>query len=299
MLDIDQERRLFKRNWRYFGVCLPLLLFLNNAANNAVFYAWSAQAMYEQRPLPDVLLAEDPSVVRLATGVRLGAIIMMWVTFVGALAFPCAHSTVLVLRRFICVYAVASALRLSTLFVTLLPATSYYCIAPHAGGTYRASRAPRTAWDVLTQVHWKHNCGDFLFSGHTSLMVCVWLTVELCMAGYWQRWASAPRSDGSRSWARKFVAAQILGVYGMRMKIAIFLYNTPRARKHYTIDVLVAFYVTCLLWNSLAVHFPTTLDDERAATAPPLLPMLKFAAASDVNANSALTFYDSLKRRDK
>lgn len=256
MLPFAEEKRLLVEHWRYVLFCLPFIILVHNTAHNAVFFRWNLYKMYEKPSLPDILMANDKATIRWADHIRFGAMTMMWITLAGACLFRSKHSFVLIFRRFVVVYTVASLLRCATFFVTLLPGTADYCIAPSIGGTYSSARAPQNVWQIFTRFDWTHGCGDLLFSGHTALMVLVWLMVELCFENHTQRF-----NEAKSNWDRNFAFAQLLAVLGMRMKMTIFLLTTPISRKHYTIDVLVGLYVTVLLWKNSAYYFPTTIEN--------------------------------------
>ena len=258
MLELSVELAHLRAQRRYIVFVLPAIIVLHNAAHNAVFRRWDAYQMYNERTLPDVIMSSTSlHVGKTANGVRIGTFVMMAVTGVGCLFYKSEHSAVLLVRKFIAVYAASSLLRCLTFFVTLLPATAPYCLAKSLGGTYVPHTAPRTWHDVFWVYNWTHACGDLLFSGHTILMVCMWLVIERVFYGYWTRFATAKNAH-----ARMWVIAQVFAVYGARVKLVLFLFNTVKARKHYTIDVVVALYVTTLLWFVIAQHLPTTVQPD-------------------------------------
>jgi hypothetical protein len=257
MLKLSDEMRLFKEHWRYFFFILPGIILIHNAAHNAVFWRWNQNKMYDMPPLPDLIMDNTNLKIDMAAnGVRIGTLAMMAVTAIAALFFNSGHSSILIVRRFIAVYASASLLRCITFFATLLPATAPYCLSPTIGGTYYPKRAPHSFNEVFTRFDWTHACGDLLFSGHTALVVCMWLVIELIFAGAWGRF-KVQKDNHQRKW----IVMQMFAIYGARMKLVLFLYNTVKARKHYTIDVVVALYVTVLLWH-VSGHYFATIDEE-------------------------------------
>lgn len=256
MLRWDTEIDLLLKHWQYFLIVLPGVIFVHNAAHNAVFWKWNSAHMYERRPLPDMFMGTNLDVPSATEATRVGTMVMTIVTFLMAFGLRTGHSSVLILRRFIAVYATASLLRCVVFFVTLIPAPSSYCLSRAQGGTYSALRAPHTLNDVLTRFDVTHACGDLLFSGHTVLITCMYLTIELCFGGAWDRFHASRDFINDGKWA----VMQILALYGARLKLALFTLYTVRARKHYSIDVLVAVLFTLLLWAVYSPLFPTQVD---------------------------------------
>ena len=84
-------------------------------------------------------------------------------------------------------------------------------------------------------------CGDFLFSGHASIVAA-----SICL--FWaQRWAGAPR------WPLALLVP-------LTVLLVVVSFGYAFERWHYTIDVALGFLVTCA--NPSHPHFP-------AAPAPP------------------------------
>lgn len=253
MLSAKLEWRLLREEWRHFALLLPAAVLVHNAAHNAVFWRWNAEHMYRYAPLPDLIMSDSLHVPAAYNTARMGTFVMMCVAAIGILFLKNGHSSVLLFRRFVCVYAAASALRCVTFFVTLLPGTASYCVSHELGGTYTPARAPHSWHDVFFRFDWTHACGDLLYSGHTALVVCMYLSIEVALGGAWDRFAVV-RTRAEQWWC----TLQILALYSTRLKLGLFLYTTVRARKHYSIDVLIACYVTCFLWLILSPHLPTT-----------------------------------------
>lgn len=138
----------------------------------------------------------------------------------------------IVLRRLFLIMAILYLYRAITMYITVLPIASrtYFC-APQTGDL--------TIWEVVKRVftlmsgfglsiNGKHvYCGDFIYSGHTVSLVMSYLTIaeytpEKCWFLQWTFW--------------------ILAFSGI-----IFL---QFAHGHYTIDVVVAYYVTTrIFWT--------------------------------------------------
>lgn len=208
----------------------------HNAAHNAVFYKWNALEMYKIRTLPDFLMdkvpLDDLDAINMYNDVRLTCFVFILASAVYSLVeWACrrdSHCAFSALRNFIEVYIIASLLRCTTFFATVLPGTASYCLDPSLGGTYSPERAPKNLDEVLTRFDVAHSCGDLLFSGHVVLTTCAFLTT-----------LQLSRSDLLRTMNR--------------VVLPCFCICTVLSRKHYSIDVLLALYVTYLLWQKVAL----------------------------------------------
>merc|ERR1719225_522602 len=136
----------------------------------------------------------------------------------------------IILRRIWLLLGVLYYYRALTFFVTVLPkADEYYTCMPKQNETTAMVYVQR----VLTiisggglSINGKHVfCGDYIFSGHTMTLTLGYLAIK----------QYSPRRFILLHWA-SFLAA-LCGV--------IFLLL---ARGHYTIDVLLAYYVSSRLW---------------------------------------------------
>lgn len=213
-------------------VLLPVVILIHNTAHNAVFMRWNTLRMYEVPTLPDILMGPEKVSINTNT-VR--AIAFAAICACAALtAIRQRASASLVFYRFVCVYAIASVLRCATFFATLLPATATYCKSPKIGGTYNPDRAPKTIYEVMFRFDWTHSCGDLLFSGHTVLIMCAYLSTESLV-----------------KYACEVKVFDRFLLWLCRLLLLPFLVLTVYTRKHYTIDVGIAVLVTVLLWRVL------------------------------------------------
>ncbi|KAF6254779.1 PAP2 superfamily C-terminal-domain-containing protein [Scenedesmus sp. NREL 46B-D3] len=212
------------------------------------------------QPLHDVgfqLEQELPAGTRWVSEAIFTVLLLSFVgwTFTPLLARPSSFSTVVLWTRLLTVLVVCQSLRILSFSATQLPGPAPHC---HAG-TPTATRAPVAAWwrhlvvDVGRQV--ATSCGDLIFSSHMTFI----LTGVLAYTHY-----GSKRLVKAAAWA----AAAVLAV----LIIA--------ARKHYTVDVVIAWYTVPMVYTLLHVFWrqrcsssyavlPTTADaDDRAAGQP-------------------------------
>jgi hypothetical protein len=155
---------------------------------------------------------------------------MVVVCLLWALArvFTMGSHTFTTLRRVFFITGTVYLLRAMTVIVTVLPNPLLECKSePHEDLFF-------DAWLLFT-AH-RTSCGDVFFSGHTIIFTCgmlVWLTY-------------------SRHAALRIIATT-LGVIGMVSLVA--------SAYHYTIDVIVGFWVTNWIWTMY--HWSVTLPSLR------------------------------------
>ena len=146
-----------------------------------------------------------------------------------AAASPRAQPSIVALRRAMVTVAICQLLRALSFSVTQLPAPGRQC---------QPGVAEPVPWPV-TWLDWlkvdvkrqaSQGCGDLIFSSHVTFG----LTFTLAIWHY----ASRGRVDAAfRAIMSVCLVAQCLGIIG--------------ARKHYTVDVVVALYVVPLVWEAL------------------------------------------------
>ncbi|XP_039276655.1 phosphatidylcholine:ceramide cholinephosphotransferase 2-like isoform X2 [Nilaparvata lugens] len=187
-------------------------------------------------PLPDTFLDNVPV---MPWALDLSEVLIMLSTTVtyGVIIFH-RHRWI-VLRRVFLMLSILYLMRSITMYVTVLPMSSstYYC-SPKANIT-SISIIGKRVFQLISgfglSINGKHTyCGDYIYSGHTVILVICYLIIseyspKRC---YLLHWASALTS--------------FVGV------ILVLL-----ARGHYTVDVLIAYYVTTTIfwiYHTLANH---------------------------------------------
>jgi len=136
------------------------------------------------------------------------------------------------LARFVAVCVLAQCLRVITFFVTTLPAPNYHC-RPDSP----VYNPPKTVWDVFLRQDGFHGCGDLVFSSHSMFAVLCALTVQ------------------------KYSSSIIMKVVWWVVVFALGLLVVA-ARKHYSLDVIIAWYTLPLIWIAYEFHFPDKLPKE-------------------------------------
>lgn len=241
------EVSLFGFYWPW-ALVLGLAAWFHSIMTNLVFYLYNVENVWQQPPLFDLgqHLFAGPSSEDATSALRLlgyyGVLVTgvftlvqpFWATFAvsrdrdGAPVRFCANHA---LKKASMVYAVGSVLRCLSFLATVLPAPASYCQAPANGGTYNPARAPHTAAEVVTRFDLEFGCGDLIFSGHVfTLSLLLYIT---------QRWSM---------WVGQKVICWLF--------YPLLLYFTIVDDKHYSVDVVIAVYITPLLWfwvNRLAL----------------------------------------------
>ncbi|KAL6772169.1 hypothetical protein ACKKBG_A29205 [Auxenochlorella protothecoides x Auxenochlorella symbiontica] len=140
--------------------------------------------------------------------------------------------TAVLYARLLMVLTACQALRILSFTVTQLPAPNYHCRADQATAVLAW---PRHWWqhvvvDVGRQA--THGCGDLLFSSHTTFVLVGCLTFT---------------EYGSR------VVMKVVGWIG----VGIMGLCIIASRKHYTVDVVVAWYVVPLVFYAMHRRWTT------------------------------------------
>jgi len=148
------------------------------------------------------------------------------------------YSTMM-LARFLAVCALAQALRIVTFLVTSLPGPNYHC-RPDS----KNYNPPRGMWDIFTTQDPFTHCGDLIFSSHTIFVI-------LCVAT-WTKYANL-------SWVHRWLMYLFPPFFGLFV---------VAARKHYSVDIVVAMYVVPLVWTVYDTKFPDKLPPELLANEP-------------------------------
>ncbi|KAJ6647416.1 Phosphatidylcholine:ceramide cholinephosphotransferase 2 [Pseudolycoriella hygida] len=225
---LREEPRFPKEKWKTFIAFVILTA-------NMVLATVSLSLVHERLPdrethgpLPDIFLdfvtpqdwALDVSEI----------LIMVQVNACNLLILFHKHRFI-VMRRIFLLMSILYFLRSITMYVTVLPvsSTTYFCSPKLSNSTTPLIIAKRT-FQLMSgfglSINGKHTyCGDYIYSGHTVILVLSFLTVSeyLPKRFYWLHWLA---------WAN--------AVVGVLMVLV--------AHGHYTIDVLVAYYITTRLF---------------------------------------------------
>ncbi|KAH8938231.1 hypothetical protein BDL97_16G070900 [Sphagnum fallax] len=163
--------------------------------------------------------------------------------------------TVVLWSRVLVVLVISQMLRVVSFMATQLPGPNYHC---REGQPTATLPPPRSIQEVLL-LNFPHGvlygCGDLIFSSHMIFA----LTFCHTYCKY-----------GTKIWMKRL--AWLVMVVLSLLIIA--------SRKHYTVDVVIAWYVVFLVFNYVDSHLSNTDAKERVPTlvGQPLLPMNNRAA---------------------
>ncbi|CAB3372446.1 Hypothetical predicted protein [Cloeon dipterum] len=183
----------------------------------------------EVGPLPDVVL-DHVKENQFGWGLYSSEILIMCSTTATFLVVFFHKHRFIVGRRVFLILCLLYLMRCVTMSVTVLPMANktYYC-SPKANSTsflLIAGRALHLLSGFGLSINGQHvYCGDYLYSGHTVILVLCYLVIQeytprRCRLLHWLAWSAA--------------------VAGM-----VFILIS---RAHYTVDVVVAYYVTTRLF---------------------------------------------------
>lgn len=238
------ELSVFKSNWRVIVIGL-LMQYVHSVATNVAYY------MHIQRePLADLGFALLPQLTPAQQPI---SEVVFFTLFLSTIAFALFYPwldlsrqhlsaskrlyTTLIAARFLAVAALAQALRIVSFLVTSLPGPNYHC-RPNS----KHYDPPTGLYDIFTSQDPFTHCGDLVFSSHTIFAVLCVLT--------WNKYANL-------SLLQRLASVLFLPVIGLLI-IA--------ARKHYTLDVVVAWYTVPLLWIAHEKYYPDTIPPELSST---------------------------------
>lgn len=190
----------------------------------------------ETKPLPDIILDNVPY-QKWALGV---CEYLLMISTISAVLVVMAHKhRLIILRRIWLILGLLYFYRAITMFITVLPKadTTYSCHEKIDNIT--AVDIGRRILTIVSggglSINGKHiYCGDYIFSGHTLVLAMGYLTIK----------QYSPRRFFLLHWVSFFTS--LAGV------ILLLL-----ARGHYSIDVLIAYWITTRLWwlyHTMAHH---------------------------------------------
>jgi len=139
--------------------------------------------------------------------------------------------TVVMITRVLSVLVLAQTLRIITFLSTSLPGPNYHC---RPGSPEYAP--PTSIQEMFLRLDAFKGCGDLCFSSHTIFV----LTFTLCYHKY-----------GDNQWIK--ILLVLLAIIFGGLVIC--------ARKHYTVDIVVAMYTVPLIWTVFDRYYPDCVPD--------------------------------------
>ncbi|XP_075216755.1 phosphatidylcholine:ceramide cholinephosphotransferase 2-like isoform X2 [Lycorma delicatula] len=187
-------------------------------------------------PLPDTFLDNVPTA---SWALDVSEILIMISTTVTFGVLVLHRHRWIVFRRVFLMLSILYLMRSITMYVTVLPMSSntYYC-SPKANTTsvlIVAQRVFQLISGFGLSINGKHTyCGDYIYSGHTVILVICYLIIS----------EYSPKRCYLLHWS-----SFLLSLTGIILVLV--------ARGHYTVDVLIAYYVTThtfWIYHTLANH---------------------------------------------
>jgi len=197
--------------------------------STTISLAFTHERVPETEPLPDLILDH---VKHQEWGLDVSEVLLMLNTCAAVIVVMLHSHRTIILRRIWLILGLLYFYRAITMSVTVLPKsnTTYTCMPKTPGNETSALMYVKRVLTVISggglSISGKHVfCGDYIFSGHTMTLTLGYLTIKQYSP---RRFVLLHRAS--------FLSA-VLGV------ILLLL-----ARGHYTIDVLLAYYVSSRLW---------------------------------------------------
>lgn len=217
-----------KERWKTF--CAILFVMINFILTTA-----SLSITHELRnpslpPLPDLTLDHLPYH---KWALDVSEILIMIATIVAALVVVFHKHRCILIRRICVIVGLLYGYRAITMIVTVLPSANaeYHCDV-QLNHTISSGEVVHRVLKIMSgfglSINGQHvYCGDFIFSGHTMILIlCYLIIVEYTPVSSWC-WLL--------HWLLWFVAVAGVGMLMM-------------SRGHYTVDVIIAYFVTTRLW---------------------------------------------------
>jgi hypothetical protein len=135
--------------------------------------------------------------------------------------------------RMMMTVGVSVIMRSFSFLSTSLPGPAYHCRINSVN-----YNPPTGIKDILFTFDTMSGCGDLIFSGHTNIIL-----IQIILIFYY---------------GRSFISRKIMIVIYILMTslTILILFLIIIARNHYTVDVLIALYITPLLFHFLLYQFP-------------------------------------------
>lgn len=227
------------REWKFILAAL-VFQYLHGVATKIAYYFHKPAP----EPLPDLGFALVPP---LPESLRVVSEIVFFVVFISTLLFMATpfslcmrHRTAALslqmYLRFGRVLVLSQCLRIASFLVTSLPGPNYHCRLNSP-----EYNPPRSFKGLFLNPDPFKGCGDLIFSSHTIFMLLCALTIN----------------KYGRPWMRRIM-------WTLVMCFAVLCIS---ARKHYTVDVVVAMYTVPLVWVFIEKVFP---DEELTSDGAPL-----------------------------
>ncbi|XP_011341853.2 phosphatidylcholine:ceramide cholinephosphotransferase 2 isoform X4 [Ooceraea biroi] len=224
---LREEPRFPKEKWKTFLAFLFMVVnFILTTASLAMVHE-RVPDRNTYGPLPDVVL---DNVAAQDWALNVSEVLIMIMSN-SAMVFIIFHKhRFIVVRRIFLLMGLLYMMRSITMYVTVVPIASktYYC-SPKANNTSPLLVTKRVLQLISgfgLSINGKHTyCGDYIYSGHTVVLVLSYLIIK----------EYSPRRCQPIHW-----------LAGLTVLVGVIMVLV--AHGHYTVDVLIAYYVTTRLW---------------------------------------------------
>lgn len=179
-------------------------------------------------PLPDVFLDNIPLI---PWAFILAEVLGLIMTIIFCLTLLFHKHRIMVLSRVMAITASVFLLRCVTMFVTSLsvPGVHLTCSGSPIGVTIEEKL--QYAWRITSgfgmSINGVRSCGDYMFSGHTIVLTMLNLSIS---------------EYTPADWTGLHIFTYVSNIFGMFFILA--------AHEHYTIDVIIAFYITTRVFQN-------------------------------------------------
>ncbi|XP_050532109.1 phosphatidylcholine:ceramide cholinephosphotransferase 2-like isoform X2 [Daktulosphaira vitifoliae] len=230
-INISPIKNKIKYPQEKFKTFIAFILLLINLLINTTSLAMVHERVPDRtyyKPLPDTFLDIIPAS---DWALDVSEILIMISTNLSFIVIACHKYRFIVVRRLLFMLSLLYLLRSVTMFVTVLPvaSTTYYC-SPKTNETSPMLIAKRV-FQLISgfglSINGKHTfCGDYMYSGHTTILVMSYLMIS---------------EYSPKKWFILHWSSWLMAVIGVVMVLI--------AHGHYTIDVIIAyFFTTRLFW---------------------------------------------------
>lgn len=249
------ELKMLVTHARFISFAI-LFQLVHNIFTNIAYYYHTKLSAAQRVPLADVGFAVLPKlkgewwmvseyiflvILIIPSGLSVSILFIRWRSPIGKPLYA-----VQVLRR-ICMNLVAcQTLRIISFLVTTLPGASRQCLynvpdnltskemiqgSADPSGNPRGWLPPTSVYEILFRIDATNGCGDLMFSSHT-----IFSMTFVCILFKYYNWVRLKRF-----------------MFALQVIIVPFIIA---ARKHYSVDVFTALYVTPLVFETLDRRFP-------------------------------------------
>jgi len=224
--DAEPATHFPKEKWKtFFAIIFVILGFLSTTVSLGITHELRPASA---PPLPDLILDHIPYY---AFALDISEILIMATTLICAVIVLCHKFRWILVRRICLIVGLLYMYRAVTMIVTNLPSADVNYVCDKQLNTSLTSvqvvqRVVKIMSGFGLSINGHHVfCGDFIFSGHTMILtLCYLIICEYTTKSMWLlQWFSFILACG--------------GVTSLML-----------ARGHYSVDVILAYYVTTRLW---------------------------------------------------